>query len=72
MSARFRSLRASSLRPSACAAAAERTQSADSSSLEEEAGVELDYLEQLCTVGSVERDPRGRVITVADLQPPKR
>lgn len=33
--------------------------------LREETGVEKVYLEQLYTFGDVERDPRGRVITVA-------
>lgn len=33
--------------------------------LEEETGVKEVYLEQLYTFGSVDRDPRGRVITVA-------
>lgn len=33
--------------------------------LQEETGVEKVFLEQLYTVGSVERDPRGRVVTVA-------
>ena len=32
--------------------------------LREETGIEVDYLEQLCTVGTPGRDPRGRVITV--------
>ncbi len=32
--------------------------------LEEETGVKADYLEQLYTFGDVNRDPRGRVITV--------
>ena len=33
--------------------------------LEEETGTKPDHLEQLCTVGTPGRDPRGRVITVA-------
>ena len=33
--------------------------------LHEETGVKSDYLEQLYTFGEVERDPRGRVITIA-------
>lgn len=33
--------------------------------LEEETGVSKVYLEQLCTFGQVDRDPRERVITVA-------
>ena len=33
--------------------------------LEEEAGIRVVYLEQLYTFGDVERDPRGRVVTVA-------
>jgi len=33
--------------------------------LEEETGVRDVYLEQLCTFGDPDRDPRGRVITVA-------
>lgn len=33
--------------------------------LEEETGLSLAWLEQLYTFGSVDRDPRGRVITVA-------
>lgn len=33
--------------------------------LHEETGAEVDYLEQLYTFGAPERDPRGRVITVA-------
>jgi 8-oxo-dGTP diphosphatase len=33
--------------------------------LQEETGLELSYLEQLYTFGDVERDPSGRVVTVA-------
>jgi 8-oxo-dGTP diphosphatase len=33
--------------------------------LREEAGIEVDYLEQLYTFGKPKRDPRGRIITVA-------
>lgn len=33
--------------------------------LQEETGVKINYLEQLYTFGDVERDPRGRVVTVA-------
>ena len=33
--------------------------------LKEETGVKSDYLEQLYTFGDINRDPRGRVITVA-------
>lgn len=33
--------------------------------LREEAGIEPDYLEQLYTFGAPERDPRGRVVSVA-------
>lgn len=33
--------------------------------LHEETGVKINYLEQLYTFGDVERDPRGRVVTVA-------
>ena len=33
--------------------------------LSEETGLERVYLEQLCTVGDVDRDPRERVVTVA-------
>lgn len=33
--------------------------------LQEETGVSKVYLEQLCTVGTVNRDPRERVVTVA-------
>jgi 8-oxo-dGTP diphosphatase len=33
--------------------------------LREETGIKVDYLEQLCTIGTPGRDPRGRVITVA-------
>ena len=33
--------------------------------LQEETGVTINYLEQLYTFGDVERDPRGRVVTVA-------
>lgn len=43
----------------------ESLESAALRELEEETGVRDVYLEQLYTFGSVERDPRGRVITVA-------
>jgi len=33
--------------------------------LQEETGLERVYLEQLCTIGDVDRDPRERVVTVA-------
>ncbi len=33
--------------------------------LKEEAGLEVNYLEQLYTFGKIKRDPRGRVISVA-------
>lgn len=33
--------------------------------LQEETGVKINYLEQLYTFGDVDRDPRGRVVTVA-------
>ncbi|MEP0266404.1 NUDIX domain-containing protein [Dokdonia sp.] len=33
--------------------------------LQEETGVKINYLEQLYTFGNVDRDPRGRVVTVA-------
>ena len=33
--------------------------------LEEEAGISLNYLEQLYTFGDVNRDPRGRIVSVA-------
>ncbi len=33
--------------------------------LREETGIEKVYLEQLCTVGEIDRDPRERVVTVA-------
>lgn len=33
--------------------------------LEEETGVEIDYLEQLYTFGSPDRDPRGRLVSIA-------
>ena len=33
--------------------------------LQEETGVTINYLEQLYTFGEVDRDPRGRVVTVA-------
>ncbi len=33
--------------------------------LKEETGVSINYLEQLYTFGAVERDPRGRVVSVA-------
>lgn len=33
--------------------------------LEEETGIKVDYLEQLCTFGKPGRDPRGRVVSVA-------
>ncbi|MFC4633421.1 NUDIX domain-containing protein [Dokdonia ponticola] len=33
--------------------------------LQEETGVTINYLEQLYTFGDVDRDPRGRVVTVA-------
>lgn len=46
----------------------EAIQDAVKRELEEETSVELDYLEQLYTFGDdVERDPRGRVVTVAYL-----
>lgn len=43
----------------------ESLEAAATRKLEEEAGVSDLYLEQLCTFGEVERDPRTRVITVA-------
>jgi len=33
--------------------------------LQEETGLEKVYLEQLCTIGDIDRDPRERVVTVA-------
>ncbi len=33
--------------------------------LQEETGLERVYLEQLCTIGDIDRDPRERVVTVA-------
>lgn len=44
---------------------AESLEEATLRELEEEAGVRHVYLEQLYTFGDLERDPRGRVITVA-------
>jgi 8-oxo-dGTP diphosphatase len=43
----------------------ESLEEAASRELEEETGVSEAYLEQLYTYGEVERDPRGRVVTVA-------
>ena len=44
---------------------AESVEDAARRELEEEAGVREVFLEQLFTFGEVERDPRGRVVTVA-------
>jgi 8-oxo-dGTP diphosphatase len=43
----------------------ETTEQAVLRKLKDETGVNLDYLEQLYTFSDVERDPRGRIITVA-------
>lgn len=43
----------------------ESVEKAATRELEEETGVKNVYLEQLYTFGDVERDPRGRVITIA-------
>ena len=44
---------------------AESLEAAASRELEEETGLQETYLEQLYTYGDPERDPRGRVVTVA-------
>ena len=43
----------------------ESLEQAVSRELEEETGVKINYLEQLYTFGTPERDPRGRVVSVA-------
>ncbi|MCK5313520.1 MAG: NUDIX hydrolase, partial [Anaerolineales bacterium] len=43
----------------------EELETAASRELEEETGVKGAYLEQLFTYGQPQRDPRGRVVTVA-------
>jgi len=43
----------------------ETTEQAVLRKLKDETGVDLDYLEQLYTFSDVERDPRGRTVTVA-------
>ena len=43
----------------------ETTEQAVLYKLKDETGVDLDYLEQLYTFSDVERDPRGRIVTVA-------
>jgi len=43
----------------------ETLQEAVNRELEEEAGIRINYLEQLYTFGGLDRDPRGRVISVA-------
>jgi len=43
----------------------ESLESAVERELFEEAGVKIDYLEQLYTFGDPKRDPRGRIVTVA-------
>ncbi len=35
--------------------------------LQEETGLQLEYLEQFCAFSGIERDPRGRVVTIAFL-----
>jgi len=43
----------------------EKLEEAAQRELEEETGLQESYLEQLYTYGNLERDPRGRVVTVA-------
>ena len=43
----------------------ERLEDAALRELREETGIEKVYLEQLCTIGDIGRDPRERVVTVA-------